>query len=68
MSRLPQTVRLARQSLPRRVAISRPPTMIRGYPGRSQMDDADSKVFLFIKLKAKSQARKEEKDKRFNGR
>lgn len=63
MSRLPQIVRLAHCSLPRRVAISRPPAMIRGYPTHNKIDDSDSNVFLFMKLKAKSQTHKEEKFK-----
>ena len=67
MSRLLQTVRITRLSLPRRVKISRPSTMIRGYPARTQMDDADLKVFPLMELKAKDQAREEEKNKSLMG-
>jgi len=48
MSQLLQTVRLARSALPMRVAVTRPPTVVRGYPARSQMDDADPKVRLAL--------------------
>jgi hypothetical protein len=47
MSRLLHTLRVARPALPVRIAVvARSPTMIRGYPARSEMDDADPEVFL----------------------
>ena len=44
MSRLLQTIRLVRPIVPLRIAAARPPTLFRGYPGRSEMNEADAKV------------------------
>lgn len=46
MSRLLQTLRLARPTTVLRPMVARPATMSRGYPARSEMDDADPKVLI----------------------
>jgi hypothetical protein len=44
MSRLLQTMRLVHPIAPLRIAAACPPTLFRGYPGRSEMNEDDAKV------------------------